>query len=67
MSCIHTPYIHIIYYIHHIYLFGFLGIWDIGGNTYTTNKNNKTKQKPTPQKFFPKFSLNENDYHLQSN
>ena len=67
MSCIHTPYIHIIYYIHHIHLCGFW-VFGILGETYTTNKIKTTKQKPTSQKIFSQnFSLNENDYHLQSN
>ena len=66
MSYIHIPYIRIIYYIHHIHLCGFW-VFGILGETHTTNKIKTTKQKPTFQKFFPIFFLNENDYHLQSN
>ena len=62
----YTVHTHNILYTSHIliWFFGYLGYW---GKTYTTNKIKTTKQKPTSPKFPQNFSLNENDYHLQSN
>ena len=68
MSCIHIPYIHTILYIYITYTYVVFWVFGILGETYTTNKIKTTKQKPTSQKIFSQnFSLNENDYHLQSN
>ena len=60
----YTVHTHNILHTSHIlmWFFGYLGYWG-----KHTPQIKTTKQKPTSQKFFPKFFLNENDYHLQSN
>ena len=47
-------------------LMWFLGIWDIGGNTHTTNKI-KTKPTPPQKKLFPKIFHRENFSHKNKN
>ena len=60
----HTVHIHNILHTSYI-LIWVIWVFGILGETNTTNKNKTTKQ--TFPKISPKFFLNENDYHLQSN
>ena len=61
----YTVHTHNILYTSHIliWFFGYLGYWG-----KQTPQIKSTKQKPTSQNFSSQnFSLNENDYHSQSN
>ena len=47
-----------------IWFFGYLGYW---GKHTPQIKSKQQNKNQLPQKFPQNFSLNENDYHLQSN
>ena len=62
----YTVHTHNILYTSHIliWFFGYLGYW---GKHTPQIKSKQQNKNQLPPKFPQNFSLNENDYHLQSN
>ena len=62
----HTVHTHNILYTSHIliWFFGYLGYW---GKHTPQIKSTKQNKNQLLKNFSQNFSLNENDYHLQSN